>query len=147
MLPGTISPVSNSTELGSEEKSEGGLYRKFTPIVSVQFEEQGSIAVKVAQALTFSSMLSAHVGAEQTTSVTRTIKNLRIKDSSPHSLGDDPSRAWKPREQAESNVGKDSDLQPDSASRSGAVSRLNVFATRLHRFATPPPLHCRAGEK
>jgi hypothetical protein len=41
MLPGTIWPVKLASELGSAAKSEGGIYRKFVAIVSVQLEEQG----------------------------------------------------------------------------------------------------------
>jgi hypothetical protein len=40
ILPGTISPVKFPIDWGSG-KSEGGLYRKFVAMVSVQLEEQG----------------------------------------------------------------------------------------------------------
>jgi hypothetical protein len=78
MLPGTIWPVKLASELGSAAKSEGGMYRKFIPMVSVQLEEQCWVAVKVAQALTSSSMLSAQIGAEQNATTAKTINNLRI---------------------------------------------------------------------
>src|ERR1700691_6212162 len=76
MLPATISfsiPVQTPAWL----QTPIGTFcqRKLTSI----FSTAPLVAVIVAQAFTSSSMLSAHVGAEQTTSVTRTIKNLCIR--------------------------------------------------------------------
>jgi hypothetical protein len=57
----------------------GGVYRKLTPMVSVQLEVHGWVPVKVAQALTSKTTLSAHVGTEQNAKTTITINNLRIE--------------------------------------------------------------------
>ena len=47
-------------------------------MVSVQLDVQGCVAVKVAQAFTSSSMLSAQVGAEQKARTAVRIDNLSI---------------------------------------------------------------------
>jgi hypothetical protein len=69
-LPGTTTPCPSA---------KFGCHSKFTAMVSVQFEVHGWVAVKIAQAFTSYSILSAQVGMEQTTSVARTTKNLRIR--------------------------------------------------------------------
>jgi hypothetical protein len=92
------------------------MYSKLVLMVSVQFEEQDCVAVKVAQPVT-SRTLSAQVDAEQNATKATAIKNLRIR-MSPYFLRDHPIHVGVTRKSrsADSNEGKDPDFQRKSAS-------------------------------